>query len=267
MPALTIPSPTTTHPATHTDASGSTVQHIPTHSEPNLPHRPPVEPLSPIVPAAQLAPVDTGPTTRTHGPPPEHATFMRQPSPLSISESDNPDAIALRSAISLLQLQREKSKRDIKQLQELKSAAVADPQGFAKSLHAQRMNAPHTTSDPLGPTLADMSESRAVDSDGSDTESRNSAVRKDSAETETRFAPIPQAQNIIRCPPVNWAKYHIVGEPLDKMHEEQRRYPGSVEPPRTQQGTKAPPHAVSAPYSPFTDGVSDTRRSSKKSPS
>jgi murein DD-endopeptidase MepM/ murein hydrolase activator NlpD len=195
-----------------------------------------------------------------------------------ISESDNPDAIALRSAISLLQLQREKSKRDLKTLEELKAVAVSDPQGFVRSIQAQRIQPSKTNNDPLSPTLADVSGSLLDSTFGAENEQRNGDERKDSvdgesgADSSTKFPTIPQPQNIIRCPPVNWAKYHIVGESLDKMHKEQRQYPGSVEPPRNQQGAKAPPHAVSAPYSPFTDSVGDSQsaqpwRGLKKSPS
>jgi hypothetical protein len=195
-----------------------------------------------------------------------------------ISESENPDAIALRSAISLLQLQREKSKRDLKTLEELKAAAVSDPQGFVRSIQAQRTQPSKTNVDPLSPTLSDVSGSLLDSISGAEKEQRNGEGRKDSADVESvgdpsiKFPTIPQPQNIIRCPPVNWAKYHVVGESLDKLHKEQRQYPGSVEPPRNQQGAKAPPHAVSAPYSPFTDSVGDTQpaqpwRGPKKSPS
>ena len=107
----------------------------------------------------------------------------------------------------------------------------------------------------LTPTLSDT-----------DSDAQADAGRKDSAGVEpaTKFAPIPQPQNIVRCPPVNWAKYHLVGESLDKMHNEQKRYPGANEPPRTHQGTKAPPHAVAAPYSPFLDGMSDPSKSHQR---
>jgi hypothetical protein len=195
-----------------------------------------------------------------------------------ISESENPDAIALRSAISLLQLQREKSKRDLKALQDLKTAAISDPQAFAQSLQAQRSQPLNPDADVLTPTL---SNSPSPASGG--TGDRGNDTRKDSAGVEVEdmgkdakpnFAPLPQPQNIIRCPPVNWAKYHVVGEPLDKMHEEQKKWPGASEPPRTN-GVKMPAHAVASPYSPFTDGISGPQathpqramKGTKKSPS
>jgi len=44
--------------------------------------------------------------------------------PVPISESDNTDAIALRSAIALLQLQKEKSRRDIRTLERVRQSAL-----------------------------------------------------------------------------------------------------------------------------------------------
>jgi hypothetical protein len=223
------------------------------------PTRPPVSPITPTVAAAQLAPV-----ARTEPPPrpapPPAATFRQQPVAVAISESENPDAIALRSAISLLQLQREKSKRDLKALAELKAAAVSDPANFARSIQEQRAQPPMSYNDVLTPTLAGLVNPAQDEGDDQDAQI-GAETRKDSSTgveakpSTSKLPAIPQPQNVIRCPPINWAKYHIVGEPLDKMHEEQRKWPGQPEPPRTQSGARVPPHAIVAPYSPFTDGV------------
>jgi hypothetical protein len=170
-------------------------------------------------------------------------------------------------------MQREKSKQDIKTLQELKVAAISDPQAFARSLEAQAKRKTKTSSDISDPALAGVSDSEALGdgerNENGEGESTDKASNLDDA--TSKFPSLPQPQNIIRCPPVEWAKYHIVGEPLDKMHEEQKRWPGSSEPPRTQHGQRAPPHAVASPYSPFTDAVSAPppprpHRGSKKSP-
>ncbi|QRC97864.1 hypothetical protein JI435_152040 [Parastagonospora nodorum SN15] len=211
------------------------------------------------------------------GPPPV-ATFTQQPASVAISESDNPDVIALRSAISLLQLQREKSKRDLKALAELKTVAVADPQGFVQSIQQNRAQAAQSYNDILTPTLAGLADSVSA-AQGNANANAGPDTRKDSADVGApaagapKFPAIPQAQNIVRCPPINWEKYHIVGEPLDKLHEEQKKWPGQPEPPRTQAGARAPPHSIAAPYSPFTDGIArkpsashPPSKSSKKSP-
>ncbi|PSN60846.1 hypothetical protein BS50DRAFT_199222 [Corynespora cassiicola Philippines] len=299
MPALLVD--TTAGSASPSDASRSSERSDSKRSQSRSasPDRPPVSPITPTASHAQLATVEPAaePRTRVAPPPPQPqppqaaftATFRPQPPSVPISESENPDAIALRSAISLLQMQREKSKRDLKALEDLKAAAVSDPEGFVRSLQAQREQASKSYTDVLTPTLSHLSDSASSEAGGAaadrnerEEEGGQTAgnARKDSAQVQdgapvpepNRFPPIPQPQNVIRCPPVNWAKYHIVGEPLDKMHEEQRQYPGSVEPPRTHQGSKAPPHAVASPYSPFTDGVGESQptpqwRQFKKSPS
>ncbi|KAF2750676.1 hypothetical protein M011DRAFT_179999 [Sporormia fimetaria CBS 119925] len=289
MPARTIPSPTDSTAKSPRDTTscfpddpnrGRTRSRSRSRSPSQSPHRPPVSPITPTISAAQLAPREPTQPQQPQPPPqrnnvraPPTATFMRPPAPVPISESDNPDVIALRSAISLLQLQREKSKRDLKTLEEIKTAAVEDPEAFGRAIQAQarRKQSHNTVPDPLTPTLADTLSSES-DRPEAGTEKDNGAYTSVSEDPLSKFAAIPQPQNIVRCPPVNWAKYHIVGEPLDRMHEEQRRWPGSTEPPRTRNGQRAPSHAVASPYSPFTDVLYDTQttqgqKRSKKSPS
>lgn len=171
-------------------------------------------------------------------------------------------------------MQREKSKRDLKALEELKAAAVADPQAFARSLQEQRAQASHVYQDILTPTLSGLADTAGHgDEHVKLVDARNDTTLMDTKAAPPQFPAIPQPQNIVRCPPINWEKYHIVGTPLDKMHEEQQKWPGSAEPPRTKSGQRAPPHSVTAPYSPFTDGVNrpsstaQPPKNSKKSPS
>ncbi|KAF2705304.1 hypothetical protein K504DRAFT_506246 [Pleomassaria siparia CBS 279.74] len=268
MPALLVDTNTTTaHPVSSADTSSSTNTHQrdTRRSRSPSPSRPPVSPITPTVSIAQLAPLPKPASEpNPHVAPPQHTTFIPQPPSVPISESENPDAIALRSAISLLQMQREKSKRDLKTLEELKVAAVSDPQAFVRSIQAQHTNASNSNSNhnPLAPTLSDIS--LLGDNAGTKGQQPNQQGRKDSADatsqdaSATKIPTIPQPQNIIRCPPVNWAKYHVVGESLDKLHKEQKQYPASVESSRNPKGTRPPPHAVSAPYSPFTDSVDDS---------
>ncbi|KAF2635299.1 hypothetical protein P280DRAFT_473856 [Massarina eburnea CBS 473.64] len=277
MPALLVDT-STCSASTSPSAAASTPSDRPDkeRSRSRSPDRPPVSPITPTATVAQLAPLPPS-ESRTRVVPPPVATFIPQPPSVAINESENTDAIALRSAISLLQLQREKSKRDLKALEELKAAAVADPRGWARALQEQRAAAAKVyTANPLAPTLADMADATRNEGEGEEDEDpqhANGAARKDSAAVDAspekaRFAPIPTPQNIVRCPPVNWEKYHVVGESLDKLHDEQKKYPGAAEPPRTHRGTRAPPHAISAPYSPFNDGIGERSppRNLKKSP-
>ena len=71
---------------------------------------------------------------------------------------------------------------------------------------------------------------------------------------------IPGSQNVVRMPPINWAQYHIVGESLNKLHEEQRRRPvgGEVvgeEELRPREGgrERGEEHVIARPYDPFVD--------------
>ncbi|KZM26270.1 uncharacterized protein EKO05_0002185 [Ascochyta rabiei] len=286
MPALLVD--TNLRPASSSDAS-STSGASQKRSESPTSDRPPVSPITPTATAAQLAPIERSESRPRNAPPPPSApasapaptAFRQQPPSVPISESENPDAIALRSAISLLQLQREKSKRDLKALEELKHAAVQDPHGFMLSLQQQKAQAARAHSDVLTPTLAGLADVAESDSDNDDDTTagqQSGAGRKDSANVDSRVAPkfpaVPQPQNVVRCPPIEWAKYHIVGEPLNKMHEEQKKWPGSSEPPKLANGHRAPPHSVAAPYSPFKDAVGKSKSPStgptsktKKTPS
>jgi hypothetical protein len=41
---------------------------------------------------------------------------------------------------------------------------------------------------------------------------------------------LPKPQNVVRCPPINWAQYGVVGESLDKLHAEQQQAPNQGAP-------------------------------------
>lgn len=72
------------------------------------------------------------------------------------------------------------------------------------------------------------------------------------------FGDIPSSQNVVRMPPINWAQYHIVGESLDKLHEEQRVRPSPGQPARDEDlrpRERAPESVIAAPYNPWTDKV------------
>ena len=71
------------------------------------------------------------------------------------------------------------------------------------------------------------------------------------------YGPFPRPQNIVRCPPINWAKYHVVGEALDKLHEEQISHPTSGEPQKDIDLARSPKYMIAAPYRPWTDKLPD----------
>lgn len=236
---------------------------------PGTPERPPYSPVTPVL--SHLAPIPGGDavippgfelsqaqtptagawTTAAAGlsafqqqepavrPPP--MPVKPEPAPVPISESDNPDVIALRSAISVLQLQKQKALKDIKTLDEMKKAAMADPEGFAQELMAGRLSQEQQTS------FVDTHLPPEQDGD------------EEEHSPNGKFGKIPNPQNVVRMPPINWAKYHIVGEPLDRMHEEQRSRPVPGEP-RKDPNQRALEHFVAAPYRPLTDKIDNSTK-------
>ncbi|OAX79073.1 hypothetical protein ACJ72_06607 [Emergomyces africanus] len=196
--------------------------------------------------------------------PPPAPAFMTEPLPVPISERDNPDVIALHSAISILQLQKQRALRDIKTLDHLKHSAAAHPEAFASEL--AKGNLTSTAGDIFNPTgLEDEDEDEEpgpVEQRTTAGENTASALHEGAAMMDTdklpsppSFGKIPSPQQVVRMPPINWAKYHIVGRPLDKLHEEQRRRPSSGELRRDEAPSqqRAQEHFIAAPYRPFTD--------------
>ncbi|TKA73829.1 hypothetical protein B0A49_05509 [Cryomyces minteri] len=244
--------------------------------------RPPtVSPLTPVATLASLAPISGsrvippgGDDDRCHDDshdeshqpvPHPPATFIPRPAPLPFEQSSNTDVVALRATISLLQMQREKAKRDILALQEIKDRAATDPAAYLRAVQAGSVVSSNTHDGILGPTLATYD---LDDDDPDDPDTRHTASAEvevpDSTDTSpvssfdtahppappptTAFPPVPSPQNIVRMPPINWAKYAIVGAPLDALHAEARRRPDFA---------PAPDHIFAAPWSPFADRAAD----------
>lgn len=193
------------------------------------------------------------------------ASFIPQPPSEPIDESSNADVAALKACISVLQLQKEKSRRDIMALQQTRDAAVADPTGFVTDLQSGKLNDGEPAFNPLAPSFKAVNDYHSDDDGQSGPEgagSRSTAIDC----SQSKFGTIPRPQNVARCPPINWAKYHVVGDSLDRMHEEQRRKPDPGEPWRQLPRGEG----VLAPYSPFRDHVgsqaSSTARKGGKKP-
>lgn len=215
-------------------------------------------------------------------------SFIPEPSPVPISESDNPDAIALRSAITILQLQKQQSIRDIRTLEKIKRAAGADPERFAQELASGRLSR-HDE----GEVGAGFVHFRDEDNGEDEQDEEEEGPQRKSGDEEEKegspFGKIPKFQNVIRMPPVNWAKYHIVGESLERLHEEQLKrpfggeprrgssvagvgagaggtetMPGSVSQQQHQQQERAPEYLLAAPYRPLVDKVESQTPSPSK---
>jgi hypothetical protein len=203
---------------------------------PTTPRRPSFSPVTPTISHMSLVSGD-----RSANPSPD---WVDEPQPLPVSLEDNPDAIALRAAISILQLQRQQSLRDIKALDKMKAAALQQPEKFVENLKAGKLTKP----DPVG--IIDMDD---LDDDSADDTTRASKEVDDTFNaTISHFGKFPNAQNVVRSPPINWHKYHVVGESLDKLHEQQQKRPGS-DYSAEEHSRLQPEHAIAAPYRPFAD--------------
>lgn len=241
------------------------------------PDTPPYSPLTPILASSSLSGLNgalhqqNAPPANQPRPEPElqqrqrqrqHQHQQHQPQPLlPFSESDNPDAIALRSALSILHMQRQNALRDLKTLDRQKQTARADPEAFAADVVAGRVKTARSSGLGIGPR-PDHAPETGKDSpanDDGEEPSPNNPLR-------SNFDDLPGPQNIIRAPPINWAKYHIVGEPLDRLHEEQKDRPTPGQPRRDgDENRPGPKHVIAAPYSPWTDKLSDTGQARTRS--
>lgn len=247
-------------------------------SRSSSPSRPPVSPITPTLAPAQLpgasalnsSPLPSGNTpnfgqgrpTFTHSQP-DQVGITQLPAAEPISFDDNPDVLALKSAISILQLQRARATADMQALNRAKAAALADPGAFVTDLADGRVN---VEGDPLlsGRARAvdpdamedddEDSSSSSEDDDEDDDEGEDSSMSEDpitdgthttnqpsrkrkktkpkgsasggdTTGGSTAWRKLPKPQTVVRCPPINWAQYGVVGESIDKLHAEQLAAP------------------------------------------
>ncbi|KAF2753225.1 hypothetical protein EJ05DRAFT_490280 [Pseudovirgaria hyperparasitica] len=221
-------------------------------------------PESPLTPTASFAELPKPGPQKSSLPCPQRkpkTTFpasdpvlIDQPQPIPISDFDaETDVLAIRSAISILQIQRQKAQNDIKTLERIKKAAVASPEEFVEELKSGRTRTHFPQNDYLGPTLA-------KDSTNHDDITMSEDESERASNQASKFPRIPQRQNVVRVPPINWDKYQLVGESLDKLHEQQRKAPSSQ---WSKDAPNAPDYVVAAPWSP-ADKIDSTTPSQRK---
>lgn len=168
---------------------------------------------------------------------------MKPPPPEPIDLEDNPDAIALKSAISILQMQRQRAAADMKTLSKAKDEAVQDPEAYVQHL--------------VGASSG---------GGGGGGEGKGESEKRE-------WTPLPKPQDVVRCPPINWSQYAVVGESLDKLHAEQVSRPTQGTPAVIGQngvfefkggdGTQEPYPGPAAPYNPAKDKI-DRKSKAKK---
>lgn len=121
-------------------------------------------------------------------------------------------------------------------MEKLKGAAAADPEKFAQELADGK--------------LSKKDQGGIVDLNHDDEDNEENEETADASQN-SKIGSIPAPQNVVRMPPVNWAKYKVVGESLDKMHEEQLLRPSIGEPRREE--APAPEYMLASPYQPLAD--------------
>lgn len=253
----------------------------------------------PVTAAPPQKPKETGPKKPT--PPP--AEFIPRPPPIPFSGNTNPDAVALRATTDILQVQKARATENIQRLEQLKLLNRKDPKEFLRRLAAGELKAGESDKEGiLGPTVGpeiekllaalevgsktEKDEANAKSGAGKEKSPQSkeaSTVKEPSSETETEkedYPRFPTPQNIVRTPAINWAKYGILGDTIDNMHEEQRTNPTLGEPERlasrsSQPATpvvetdsvlekgvppKAPKFVMAAPYDPLKDQLKKSRK-------
>ncbi|KAI1733749.1 hypothetical protein F4680DRAFT_381192 [Xylaria scruposa] len=255
------------------------------------PVRPTYSPITPPLNATAFPPRPTY-THNSH----VDATAAPAPPPEPIDFDSNPDVLALKSAISILQMQRRKAERDMAALDRVKSAALAEPEAFVRDLTAGRVRVEGEGL--LVGSVKDRDDDDDDDSDsssGSDSEGDRSKdgeegakhIKSDAPQPRPQqatqekpnikadpgvakpgpppWAQIPKPQNVVRCPPINWSQYAVVGESLDKLHNEQVRRPAQGTPAtmtpegrfefKGGDGKQERYMGVAAPYAPGKDKI------------
>jgi hypothetical protein len=198
--------------------------------------RPTYSPITPPLNATALPPRPT----YTHS---SHVDATAAPAPPlePIDFDSNPDVLALKSAISILQMQRKKAERDMATLGRVKSAALAEPETFVRDLTRGRVGVEGEGLFARGVKDEESDSSSNSDSDSEGdydgqpqpATSGNPNVKIDPDAKRSGPPPwtsVPKPQNIVRCPPINWSQYAVVGESLDKLHNEQVRRPAQGTP-------------------------------------
>jgi hypothetical protein len=129
----------------------------------------------------------------------------------------------------------------------MRAAANTEPEAFINALKAGKLSkAPRQA-------VIDVDDCDDDDDDDGDADAGTPSNKiADSEKLDCDFGQFPNPQNVVRCPPINWAKYHVVGESLDKLHEEQRQRPEPGNP-RRDEYDRPLEHVIAAPYRPFVD--------------
>ncbi|KAL2113639.1 hypothetical protein VUR80DRAFT_3093 [Thermomyces stellatus] len=203
------------------------------------PPPPPISPITPTLGPSDKPPAESLPPRQTFAHAQPSQVGIPPPPPKPIMLDENPDALALRSAIAVLEMQKRRAEKDLVTLHKAKEAAMEDVEGFVKDLGERKVQS-------------------GVGGGG---------------QGEKAWSQLPARQDVVRCPPINWSKYAVVGESLDKLHAEQRASPNlgapaTLGPGGTYEfkgeGERRELVGVAAPYTPGRDTIVDRKNKGPK---
>ncbi|KAG6088415.1 hypothetical protein E4U15_006090 [Claviceps sp. LM218 group G6] len=174
------------------------------------------------------------------------------PPPEPIDFDSNPDVIALKSAISVLQVQKARAVRDIQTLNKVRKEALADPGAFITDLADGNVKAredfvfggsddsdqdsEENEDDEEEEEDDEIEEEQEEQEDEEDDDEESPAQQQQQQQQQQHnrksrpWSALPKPQEVVRCPQINWAQYAVVGGSLDKLHAEQLSHPSPGKP-------------------------------------
>lgn len=265
--SLPYPSPGGRQPVSMPAVTLST-NNPPPRSRSSSPPRPPVSPITPPLNPSRPSGDGFPPRqTYTHAQPDQAGITPRAPEPISFDS--NPDVIALKSAISVLQIQKRRATEDIQTLSRAMDEAIEQPEAFVQHLAATQAQ-PRTRSSAARTDYGQAgSPGQHGDEDDEDEEMEDGdeqCQQGDKPSSKPRsWTSLPQPQSLVRTPPINWAQYAIVGDSLEKLHTEQISQPTQGTPAvfgangtyefKAGEGKQERYAGASRPYSPGKDKI------------
>lgn len=199
----------------------------PNHQARQSPPRPPVSPITPVLgptrPSQGVGDANHAQQSGfilTHSQPKQRV--IPQPPPVAIDLESNPDVLAVKSAIALLQFQAKSARQDMQTVQQIKRRAMQDPEAFLDAASAGLIS----PSD-IPPLMRCVDDDEDAHDSMGDQHLPGNGVRESSQST---WPQIPVPQEIVRCPPINWHRYAVEGDELERIHTLERQRPSQGNP-------------------------------------
>lgn len=124
--------------------------------------------------------------------------------------------------MSILQIQARNAENDIRNLARLKERALKDPEGFLKAVESGELQ---MGGDRLFNPSANDNDDEDEDEDEDEEMGEGDELQAPAGSTSKSWGKLPNNQRVVRCPPINWQKYAVVGDSLDKLHADQKSRP------------------------------------------